>query len=346
MSDPAADTRKTPAAPSILVGRNLDRSTRVEAWRQAVSAIYDLADVDPDTFDCGLQSWNLGPAVLGEMWSTGNRFVRSEGKVAASGLDHYLIQLLTRGRSVVRDGAPEIDWLVGSVRILDMARPVQTQAEAFANITLIVPCAAVQTILNTSADLHGVVLPPGSNGAMVLGGFMRTLAARADSLTQSEAEAFGRGAATLVASCFEPSVAGRMRAHSPGAGATRSKIQGFIEARLGDPDLDATAICEQFGLSLATLYRLFAPLGGVNAHVRSRRLNRAYRNLRRSAADQARVSDIARELGFRNLSSFSRDFRVRFDASPLDVRRQMSPISDPDGMQPTQGSFKHWLEGL
>lgn len=328
------------AAPSILVGRNLDRTARVEGWHRTVSAVYDLADLDLDTFDCGLRSWNLGQVVLGEMWSTGNRFVRSSGKIADGGLDHYLVQLLTRGRSVVRSGAPEVDWSVGSVRILDMSRPVETQADAFANITLVVPRAAVESVLNRSADLHGLVLPPGSNGAVVLAGFLRTLAARADSLTQSEAEAFGRGAAPLVASCFEPSVAGRERAHGPPAGATLSTIQAFMDARLGDPNLDAPAICEHFGLSRAALYRLFAPMGGVNACIRARRLNRAYQELRRCADDRTRVSRIALDLGFRNVSSFSRDFRARFDLSPLDVRSHRPPTSDMDG------DFRRWLESL
>ncbi len=343
MADPGPDQAKPSNAPSIVVGRNLERAARIETWRQAVSAVYDLDEMDPDGFDCGLRSWNLGPAVLGEMWSTGNRFVRSSAKVASSGLDHYLVQLLTRGRSVVRSGAPELDWAVGSVRILDMSRPVETHADAFGNITLILPRAGVETVLNTTADLHGLVLPPGSNGAVVLGGFLRTLAARADSLTQAEAKAFGRSAVSLVASCFEPSAAGQTRSHSSAAAATRPLVQRFIEARLGDSSLGTTTICEHFGLSRAALYRLFAPLGGVNVYIRSRRLNRAYRDLLQSTEAQARVSTIATELGFRNLSSFSRDFRARFNVSPLEVRRDRRNLETPDH---ADGGFLTWLESL
>lgn len=343
MAEIAFKPEKPRTAPSIVVGQDLDPTTRLEAWRQAVSAVFDLEDVDPATFDCGMRSWNLGPVVLGEFWSTGNRFVRSKSKIAGSGPDHYVAQLLVRGKSTVTGGAPEGDWPVGSVRLLDMTRPVETRADGFENLTLLLPRTALEPLLSTPADLHGVVLAPESNGAVILSGFMRTLADRADQLTPDEAEAMGRAAAALVASSFGPSAQGRETARSAGAAATRAAVQGYIEERLGDPGLNATPICAHFGLSRATLYRLFEPLGGVNAYMRTRRLNRAYRALRGALNSQTRVSSIASDLGFQSLTSFSRDFRARFGVSPLDVRRAAAAAEDLDA---DGGGFRRWVESL
>lgn len=342
MGEIAFKPEKPRTAPSIVVGQDLDQTTRLEAWRQAVSAVFDLEDVDPATFDCGMRSWNLGPMVLGEFWSTGNRFVRSKSKIAGSGPDHYIVQLLVRGKSAVTGGAPEGDWPVGSVRLLDMTRPVETRADAFENLSLILPRSALDPLLSTPADLHGIVLAPQSNGAIILSGFMRTLADRAALLTPPEAEAMSQAAAALVASSFGPSALGRDTARSAGAAVTRAMVQGFIEARLGDRGLNATPICTHFGLSRATLYRLFEPLGGVNAYVRTRRLNRAYRALRGALNSQTRVSTIASDLGFQSLASFSRDFRARFGVSPRDVRRAAAVEDvDADG-----GGFLRWVESL
>lgn len=343
MGDTALKQDRPGTAPSIVVGRDLDPATRLESWRQAVSAVFDLEEVEPETFDCGMRSWNLGSVVLGEFWSTGNRFVRSSAKIAASGLDHYVAQLLVRGKSMVTGGAPEGDWPVGSVRLLDMTRPVETRADGFENLTLVLPRAALEPLLSTPSDLHGIVLAPESNGAVILSGFMRTLADRAALLSTPEAEAMGQAAAAVVASSFGPSALGRDTVRSAGATATRAMIQTFIEARLGDAGLNADPICAHFGLSRATLYRLFEPLGGVGAYMRTRRLNRAYQALRGSTATQTRVSTIAHDLGFLSLASFSRDFRARFGVSPMDVRRAtVSPgDNDADGQ-----AFRRWVESL
>lgn len=319
---------------ALVVDAALSPAERLETWRQAVGAVFDLEGVEAATFDCGMRSWNLGSLVLGQFWSTGNRFVRNRAKVAQSGLDHYLVQILTSGASTVRAGAPEGDWPLHSVRMLDMTREIETEARAFSNLTLILPRSALEPLLGAPFDLHGLTLASGSSPAAVLGGFMRTLADRADGLSAAEAEAMGQGAAALVASCFGPSAAGRDRARGVGAVANRAVVQAWIETRLGDPSLDAEAIAAQFGLSRATLYRLFEPLGGVAAYVRERRLDRAFRALRAAGAEPSRVSRIAAETGFRNLSSFSRDFRARFGAA-----NALPHL-------PAGGAFNQWVEGL
>ncbi len=341
MRDTSSALATESVAPTLTVGAELDAPARLEAWRQAVSTVFDLEGVDPAAFDCGMRSWNLGPVVLGEFWSTGNRFVRSKAKIAGSGLDHYVVQLLTRGRSTVKSGAPEGDWPVGSVRILDMTRPLETEAAGFANLSLVVPRTALEPLVSAPADLHGLVLALGSSPGIILSGFMRTLADRADHLDLTEAEAMGQGAAALVASCFGPSALGRDTGRASGAVVNRALIQGFIEARLGDPNLGAAAICAHFGLSRATLYRLFEPLGGVNAYMRTRRLNRAYQELRRAANGQTRVSAIARDLGFQSIASFSRDFRARFGVAPLEARR--AAAAEPDARS---DGFRRWIESL
>ena len=49
----------------------------------------------------------------------------------------------------------------------------------------------------------------------------------------------------------------------------------FVTIRLTSPDLDTKMISESFGLSRASLSRLFGPLGGVAGYVRRCRLDRA-----------------------------------------------------------------------
>ncbi|WP_157072434.1 helix-turn-helix transcriptional regulator [Brevundimonas bacteroides] len=330
----------TPA--SVRIDAALDPRDRFENWREAVSAVFDMEVADTTAFDCGMTSWKLGQLVLGGFWSTGNAFVRDRRKIAASGVEHYVVQTLIQGRSVVREGAVEGDWPVGSVRILDMTRPIRTQADAFSNLTLIMPRPVLEPLLGAPDDLHGATLAPDSVGAGVLRRLLRDLSDHAASMTEVEAQALGPGVAAMVASCFGPSVAAAeaARAHRPAA--TLSALQRHVRAHVARPDLSAESLCRDFGLSRSTLYRLFEPLGGVQAWIRGQRLDEAYRRLTAPGGTNRRVAEVARELGFPSETSFSRDFRRRFDLSP----RQATLCPDGPRQAATTDSglaFRDWI---
>lgn len=307
--------------------------------------MFDLEVDDPSAFDCGMESWTLGEVVLGRFWSTGNRFERSARKVAESGLDHYVVQLLTDGRSVVRGGAAEGEWARGSVRIVDMTRQLRTEADAFTNLTLIVPRATLEPLLARPDDLHGVTLSAASPGGALLGEFMTGLADRAREMTARETAALGPGVAALIAGFFGPAAGGIAPAREARAVAMRRTIRRHIETHLTEPGLDADALCRRFGLSRAALYRLFEPLGGVAAYVRERRLVRACRILGSGQLGGRRVAEVAHDLGFSSAASFSRDFRRRFGMSPTEVRLAASVVDRrPDA--PTGRVFRDWVERL
>lgn len=327
---------------SIRIDDTLSPGERFENWRQAVSSVFDLEVDDPSAFDCGMTSWRLGSLVLGGFWSSGNAFVRDRRKIAASGLDHYVVQTLVQGASEVREGGVEGAWPVGSVRMLDMTRPIRTQAEAFSNLTLIVPRTLLEPFLGAPDDLHGVTLPPDSVGAGVLRRLMADLAARADSMSAAEAEALGSGVASMVASCFGPSVAAQEAARAARPAATVKALQQHIQVHLGRPDLSADSLCRDFGLSRATLYRLFEPLGGVEAYIRSRRLDEAWRRLTGPGGASLRIAAVMRDLAFTNEASFSRDFRRRFDLSPSEARDGHGP-GDSDAQMSPGATFRGWV---
>jgi AraC-like DNA-binding protein len=90
---------------------------------------------------------------------------------------------------------------------------------------------------------------------------------------------------------------------------------GFIEARLFDPELAPHDVARALGVSRATLYRLFEPLGGVSAQMKQRRLMRAW-SLLSSTARPTSIAVVASQVGFRSDTYFSREFRRLFGISP------------------------------
>ena len=100
-----------------------------------------------------------------------------------------------------------------------------------------------------------------------------------------------------------------------------ARAERFILSRLGDTDLAPDQIASALGISRATLYRLFAPVGGVRTYVQDQR----FQALRDALADplEARsLSRLADAHGIRSAASLSHGFRGRYGASPRAWREQ------------------------
>ncbi|CAG6397173.1 helix-turn-helix domain-containing protein [Streptomyces cocklensis] len=101
-----------------------------------------------------------------------------------------------------------------------------------------------------------------------------------------------------------------------------SRIEAFIESRLGDPDLTPQYIADQHGISLRYLHLLFQRQGmTVNSRVRARRLAAAGEELARPEAARRAVGAVAARWGFTSSAHFSRVFREAYGMSPVQWRR-------------------------
>ena len=93
------------------------------------------------------------------------------------------------------------------------------------------------------------------------------------------------------------------------------RVRHIIETRLGDEYLSVEVLAEEAGFSRVQLYRKVMALTGitVNEFIRKLRLQRAAQLL-----DQrwGTVSQVAYEVGFSNLSYFSKCFKDQFGQSP------------------------------
>lgn len=79
-------------------------------------------------------------------------------------------------------------------------------------------------------------------------------------------------------------------------------------------------------VSSATLYRLFADVGGVSRYIRERRLQRCLGELVASGADERTVGEAAACWGFDNPSHFNRLFRAEFGCAPSLVKHGEAQI--------------------
>ena len=103
--------------------------------------------------------------------------------------------------------------------------------------------------------------------------------------------------------------------------ARRAAILHEIDSRMSDPNLSATAIAMQLGITPRYLRLLLEVTGrSFSEHVLEKRLMRAAALLRDPRQRDRKVSAIAFACGFGDLSHFNHAFRRRFGETPSDMR--------------------------
>src|SRR5262249_25011433 len=94
-----------------------------------------------------------------------------------------------------------------------------------------------------------------------------------------------------------------------------------IAAHVEDPELSLEAVAVSQRISPRYLQHLMElPGASFTAHVNELRLQRAFRLLIEPHGCSKRISDIALDAGFSDISHFNRLFRSRFGDTPTGVR--------------------------
>ena len=98
------------------------------------------------------------------------------------------------------------------------------------------------------------------------------------------------------------------------------KIRNIMQAHLDNDQFGINELCKEIGMSRAQLYRKFKTLTNktVNEYLMNYRLFKAKEMLFQTDLN---VSEVAYEVGFKNISHFSRAFTETFGLNPSSVRK-------------------------
>jgi transcriptional regulator GlxA family with amidase domain len=109
----------------------------------------------------------------------------------------------------------------------------------------------------------------------------------------------------------------RDAATSPARQAQLAHVQSFIRRHLGDPALSAQIIADASGLSVRTVYGLFAAEASTPGRwIQGARLEACRRDLEDPLQARRSITDVAFARGFNDAAHFSRVFRAKFGTSP------------------------------
>jgi AraC-like DNA-binding protein len=155
----------------------------------------------------------------------------------------------------------------------------------------------------------------------------------------------------LIARAIVPNLEARPTADAAVPLASFVSIRRYIDRNLAAPELGVDMIARNFGLSRASLYRLFEPIGGISGYIRKQRLGRAFQEITTAKKADHRIGPIAYRLGFANINSFNRAFRDRYGVSPREARAKARQGSDEPVQTLTSetigpGILAQWLAAL
>jgi len=171
-------------------------------------------------------------------------------------------------------------------------------------------------------------------------------------LSLAEADPVTRSVAVLLAGALRPAPGVELQVAHAKAAAGREAIRSAIDQAVDTAaEVDVGSLCRAFGISRATLYRMFEPEGGLARYMRQRQLRRALTAIASPAHRHLRVLDIATQHGFRTESGFIRAFRRAFGATPSELRTAGGRQVSGGGGEPSVGPADPrdslgWLLGL
>lgn len=94
------------------------------------------------------------------------------------------------------------------------------------------------------------------------------------------------------------------------------EICAFIESHLHDPRLGTAVLLQRFGVSRASLFRMFEAHGGVRTYIRDQRLLGAAYELSQSPVLRGKVRAVSERWGFTSQTEFNRSVRRKFGVKP------------------------------
>ncbi len=98
--------------------------------------------------------------------------------------------------------------------------------------------------------------------------------------------------------------------------AIKQAISSYVEQNLDQWDLSVQSILKNFGVSRASLYRMFEDRGGVRQFISDRRLLRAVLDISKGPLLRGKIAAAAEKWGFSSGANFNRAIRREFGVTP------------------------------
>jgi AraC-like DNA-binding protein len=313
-----ANTSKLPHSSFDTTGLPPDQ--QFWAWREAVNVIFDTQNTDPAEigFHTRVDGYLCGDVVLGMIETGAQRYDRSKSKIGRDGQDEYVLQFYLDGKCGQRNKGSDACARPGDLFIVDTAQPLATATTRSQFLNLVIPRRLLAPMLRSPDELNMHVLNGQQGTVALLRDHLLALYRRAHQITTADAQSILPATLHLAAAAVNSAVT------EDNVQSFRACLFGSICRHLNDHltnlELKPEKVASQFGISRATLYRMFENEGGFANYLRKQRLRRSHEILTDASRRDQSIAEIAQIYGFSSPANFTRAFRQAAGISPREAR--------------------------
>jgi len=307
-----------------MLPQGLDEQQRFLCFAELFEHFSNTGELDPARdvpFRADMNSIHIGTTLLGRCDGTFTTVRRERRQVIETNDDRYCLARNSGERtSTFRHCGREFTLRPGAIVLLKLDEPFfaadGTSRKRFTNVHL--PVATLRAMVPDVEALVGCELAPG--GAL-------SIAMDYSDMLLRRPEAAVEETGLLIANHLLDLAALGLGARGDLAIASRrgglravrlQAVQSILEQRFAEPDFSAQKLAAAAGLSERYVNELLYGAGAsFTTRLNELRMRKAADLLARG---QDRISDIAFECGFNDLSYFNRCFRRRFGLTPTAAR--------------------------
>jgi len=306
-----------------MLSPGLDERGRIRQFADLVRHFSDSADFDPAVdvrFRATMNSLYIGSTIVGNCDGTFTGVRRERSHVLASKDDRYCLTCNAGNldEQVIHLGS-EFNVRPGALTLFKLDEPFHSAGRSsrtqFSCVYL--PAAALRAMVPDVDDVVGRELEPG--GAL-------SLALDYSDMLTKHPDAVEEAGMAAAAHLLDLATLGLGARGDPATTAQRGGLRAvrlkavlmILEKRFVEPDFSAHRLAAEAGLSERYVNELLYEAGAsFTTRLNELRMRKAADLL---ACKEGRISDIAFECGFNDLSYFNRCFRRRFGLTPTAAR--------------------------
>ena len=306
---------------------DLPERDRLAVWREVVGPTFlrlEVSDVPDHRFHS--RGTLLALPGAGIQWAdnSGIRMDRTRG-LLSDGSDDLILPLIVEGRLFASQRTREMvldERETGVLSSADVGEVVSTARSRA--IVLRLQSKRLASMGVAHEDVVGQTISRNSAALRLLTGYVQSLRDVSTLSDLSLQNLAVNHVYDLVALAIGASRDGRELAAGRGLRAARLRAAKVdIRENLTSHELSAATLAKRLGITPRYMQMLFETEGMTfSQFVLGRRLTLARRLLADPRHDQKRITEIAYEAGFGDLSYFNRVFRRRFGITPSDARRE------------------------
>lgn len=286
----------------------------VEAFADLAGSMFDFAPVESSVSSkfYAADEWYTDGCYFVETHSQG--FAMTRNRRHTKNLGHLvLFSRLLKGRSRGVIGEDVFDRSPGIIYLSDQETPFQAIVEAHTIQSVYIPKTTIG--FDPDAITNGVAIDPNTTQGKLLYAAMDEVFT---ALRENQGS-IPRSLLKELVACLKivngaPPERRDIRSHAKAA--MLKMIRRFIEENLSNPALSTSSILRAFGVSRASLYRMFESQGGVRNYITDRRALRAILEISQAPQRRGIVRAASDRWGFVDPPSFNRIVQRLYRASP------------------------------